>query len=426
MVGGRTLWVLVVAGAVGCGGSSSMDAGSSAGGSAGGNSGGASAGGRAGGTAGGTAGGSSGGTSGGSAGGASGGAAGGMACVPSCQMKICGDDGCGGSCGTCNANEACTNGRCVTQCAPEADVAFCQRLGKNCGAVTGNDNCGQSRTAMCGACASPQTCQADNLCRCIPESDAAFCTRLGKNCGLLSAPDSCGLPRTAMCGSCTAPQSCNGAGVPNVCGCSPQCQGKVCGDDGCGGTCGACPANSTCAADRASCSCNMNFLPTADLSGCAAVGLSCASSEPREFCVGGRFWVVCDPQWGRQAFDCGAGQCQPNGRAAGTGSCTCGTPSSTFPALSSSGSCAPTGWSTITREHWFVCAPNNRTFLENCRAYTGQQTGRCWSYVTSFGFQTGCYCDTCLDYNTSTRQCVNACLFGSCFPAASTGSFICQ
>jgi hypothetical protein len=85
-----------------------------------------------------------------------------------------------------------------------------------------------------------------------------------------------------------------------------------------------------------------------------------------------------------------------------------------------------TGWSTITREHWFVCAPNNRTFLENCRTYTGQQTGRCWSYVTSFGFQTGCYCDTCLDYNTSTRQCVNACLFGSCFPAASTGSFICQ
>lgn len=376
----------------------------------------------AGGIAGGTVGGGS--SGGGLAGGSA--AGGGAGCTPNCQMKICGDDGCGGSCGNCGANEACMNGRCVTQCSPESDPAFCARLGKNCGAVAANDNCGQARTAMCGSCSPPQTCQADNLCRCVPETDTAFCARSGRTCGLFSGTDSCGLPRSANCGTCLAPQTCGGSGSPNVCGCTPQCQGKVCGPDGCGGACGTCPANSTCGPDATSCLCNQGFLPTADLSGCSPVGLSCGSNEPREFCVGGRLWVVCDPQWGRQAIDCGPGQCQPNARAPGTGSCTCGTPSSTFPSLNSAGSCAPTGWSTIQREHWFVCAPNGRTFLENCRSFTGQQTGRCWSYVTSFGFQTGCYCDTCLDYNTSTRQCVSACLFGQCFPAPSTGSFICQ
>jgi hypothetical protein len=29
-------------------------------------------------------------------------------CVPSCGARACGDDGCGGSCGTCGANEACS------------------------------------------------------------------------------------------------------------------------------------------------------------------------------------------------------------------------------------------------------------------------------------------------------------------------------
>lgn len=39
------------------------------------------------------------------------------ACVPSCSGKVCGDDGCGGSCGTCPAGQLCsTDGtQCLTQ-----------------------------------------------------------------------------------------------------------------------------------------------------------------------------------------------------------------------------------------------------------------------------------------------------------------------
>jgi hypothetical protein len=35
---------------------------------------------------------------------------------------------------------------------------------------------------------------------CEPESDAAFCVRIGRSCGTQTAPDNCGLSRTAVCG----------------------------------------------------------------------------------------------------------------------------------------------------------------------------------------------------------------------------------
>lgn len=44
-------------------------------------------------------------------------------CVPSCDGVVCGDNGCGGSCGDCNATEECIDGVCVFQpeCDPYAD-----------------------------------------------------------------------------------------------------------------------------------------------------------------------------------------------------------------------------------------------------------------------------------------------------------------
>ena len=34
-------------------------------------------------------------------------------CTPNCVGKTCGDNGCGGSCGTCGSGQTCTNGSCV-------------------------------------------------------------------------------------------------------------------------------------------------------------------------------------------------------------------------------------------------------------------------------------------------------------------------
>jgi poly(beta-D-mannuronate) lyase len=110
----------------------------------------------------------------------------------------------------------------VPACQPETDATFCARLGKNCGTVSGADNCGQSRTVTsCGTCTAPATCGGSgtpNVCSCAPESNAAFCSRLGKSCGTVTGTDNCGQSRTvSSCGTCTAPATCGGGGTPNVC-----------------------------------------------------------------------------------------------------------------------------------------------------------------------------------------------------------------
>jgi hypothetical protein len=35
-------------------------------------------------------------------------------CVSDCTDKVCGNDGCGGSCGTCQSGYTCSNGKCVS------------------------------------------------------------------------------------------------------------------------------------------------------------------------------------------------------------------------------------------------------------------------------------------------------------------------
>ena len=90
-------------------------------------------------------------------------------------------------------------------CVAEDDVTFCTRLGKNCGTVVADDNCGTRRTvASCGVCGSYyDSCGGGgvpNRCGCTPESDWSFCTRLGRTCGAATGTDNCGLSRAV--GSC--------------------------------------------------------------------------------------------------------------------------------------------------------------------------------------------------------------------------------
>ena len=67
--------------------------------------------------------------------------------VTNCEGKECGDDGCEGNCGECNANSVCEDGMCV--CTPDCD-------GKECGA----DGCG----GTCGDCGD-KICDADKKCQ---------------------------------------------------------------------------------------------------------------------------------------------------------------------------------------------------------------------------------------------------------------------
>src|SRR4051812_33305373 len=65
----------------------------------------------------------------------------GTPCIPSCERKICGDDGCAGSCGTCGAGTHCLTGSCVP---------FCQ-------GQTDGTACGGGQQCSGGVCATPPT-----------------------------------------------------------------------------------------------------------------------------------------------------------------------------------------------------------------------------------------------------------------------------
>lgn len=137
-------------------------------------------------------------------------------CTPACDGKVCGPDGCGGTCGQCAPNEACTGeGRC--ECVPNCTDRDC-----------GSDGCGGS----CGSCKSTfqWSCSAEGRCVCEP-----YCT--GRECG----PDGC----SGSCGSCTSPLVCAAAKCQSK-PCAPSCLAKQCGSDGCEGTCGECDPGDSC------------------------------------------------------------------------------------------------------------------------------------------------------------------------------------
>ena len=193
-------------------------------------------------------------------------------CTPECEGKECGDDGCGGTCGTCNYHGECIDaGCCDVPCdglcckAEEGEVCFvdsCCVPACDDPEKCGDDGCGGS----CGDCAAGKEC-IDSLCcesslvcggECCEEMQVCFsnycCTPecTGKECG----EDGCG----GSCGDCDPDVPCiDDKCCPNPCDqeypeccpegqvcvddefcCAPKCADKECGDDGCSGTCGEC------------------------------------------------------------------------------------------------------------------------------------------------------------------------------------------
>jgi len=89
----------------------------------------------------------------------------------------------------------------------------------------------------------PGSAGLSNLQMCLPFVDqfiGGSCTPAcdGRTCG----GDGCG----GSCGACPSGESCSAGGTCEPGACVPQCSGKTCGADGCGGSCGTCAAGSTC------------------------------------------------------------------------------------------------------------------------------------------------------------------------------------
>ncbi|MBL6976110.1 MAG: IPT/TIG domain-containing protein [Deltaproteobacteria bacterium] len=103
-------------------------------------------------------------------------------CVPDCTGLDCGNNGCGGSCGSCPTGKVCQGGQCEDPgCIPDC-------AGKNCG----SDGC----DGVCGIC------QGDDVCTngvCVDPGCQPDCT--GKECG----DDGCG----ASCGACPGGSWCD-------------------------------------------------------------------------------------------------------------------------------------------------------------------------------------------------------------------------
>ncbi len=141
-------------------------------------------------------------------------------CIPDCNGRNCGADGCGGSCGACAASEACSDaGVCI--CQPEC-------AGLQCGP---DPVCGQS----CGQCQGEQGCVSGQCKETVCQPN---CT--GRQCG----PDPvCG----QICGQCPEGQACEAGGVCSDSGCLPDCGGSSCGPDiRCGLSCGVCQVERLC------------------------------------------------------------------------------------------------------------------------------------------------------------------------------------
>ena len=124
-------------------------------------------------------------------------------CVPNCDGAVCGDDGCGGSCGSCTPPEVCDASR---QCSCTPNCA---------GAECGDDGCGGS----CGSCTGDhEVCDASRQCVCVPLTPEEACA--GANCGDVRSRG-CGL--TATCENCPSQ-----GGLDGTCGELADGQGYAC------------------------------------------------------------------------------------------------------------------------------------------------------------------------------------------------------
>ncbi len=203
-------------------------------------------------------------------------------CVPDCENKECGLDGCGGYCGECPEGDSCLGGAGIC-CTPDC-------FGKLCG----DDKCG----GVCGTCPEGQECNTYDQCGpvCEPKCD-------DKECG----PDGC---NGGSCGDCPEGKACGPEGLCSIC--VPQCEGKECGDDGCGGECGGCQFGFECENFE----CSVICVPTCPGTECGTDGCggSCGVCMPGETCVGGQCEIQCDPS-------CVGKECGPDGCGGECGKC---------------------------------------------------------------------------------------------------------
>ncbi|MCB9523972.1 MAG: chitobiase/beta-hexosaminidase C-terminal domain-containing protein [Myxococcales bacterium] len=164
-----------------------------------------------------------------------------VACQPNCVDAECGGDGCGGECGACEGDEQCVSGRCQTpptRCGDDEcnGAETCSTCPADCGQCCGDGAC-DGANEDCANCPADCACEGEDRCNAqsrMCEGCTPQCA--GRDCG----DDGCG----GDCGECEAGVACGADGLCAVC--TPMCDGRACGPDGCGGDCGQCQGGDLC------------------------------------------------------------------------------------------------------------------------------------------------------------------------------------
>jgi hypothetical protein len=213
-----------------------------------------------------------------------------------------GDAGAAAPSWTCPFSEACSEQEaCKAKCYTNADceaikAPLANKTLQDCFAAC--DKVIYDAGAGADAKASDRGPQSDTTC--TPSCNS-------KQCG----SDGCG----GSCGSCTSPKVCNTNLGQCVSSCTPDCSGRQCGDNGCGGSCGTCSNGFKCSPSG---SCEPICVPNCAGKNCGFDGCSgsCGSCTMPMTCdASGTCVSTCNP-------NCSGKQCGDNGCGGSCGSCT--------------------------------------------------------------------------------------------------------
>jgi hypothetical protein len=237
-------------------------------------------------------------------------------------------------------------------------------------------DCADEEPCTVDSCTGDGNCQhvLDPFC-CTPECEGTVC-----------GPNGCG----GTCGDCPQGTACGLDGLCEV-SCTAACDGKVCGDDGCGDTCGACPGGL---------SCNAAGLCVDD--GCTA---NCQGKVCGDDGCGGSCGPACGPGQSCQGGQCVQGGCDPVCDWVECGDDGCG------------GSCGTCGFGQECQAG--VCVADGGGGTGTCAGQCGDsaQDGSCYcdSGCMSFGDCCSDYCDHCSALNPNAcGGCEGSCVGKTC------------
>ncbi|MDD4412483.1 MAG: type II secretion system protein [Patescibacteria group bacterium] len=364
------------------------------------------------------------------------------ACLPDCTntdgtTRSCGDNGCGGSCGSCGGSLVCKEdtGSCVA-CVGDGD---CSGSGQHC---IGNA-CLPCRIGVPADCSLCQTCNASNTCEPVAvDTVEGRCSTVGCGTGKCTATQTCGFNNNfetctgGFCiadGSCCTPETCasrgfncgtfNSTNCPGVvvpsCGtcatgsctnnqcCTPQTAAEVCGNQ-CSGTVTEANCGSTVTCDSSVCASNS-----------CVDGTCCVSESLATTCAGNKCGMVTNNCG--QSIDCGTSQCNDSNPCTDD-ICSATTHSCTNPTKNcGSQICRPSDGVCVGCLTDANCSGTPAT--PKCKT----STGTCVQCLDN----THCASYTCLKCSASTNTCVpqsniedinDQCTASTCYTGNCSGS----